>query len=203
MDNDTSPPRGTLNKVRWRQILLEAQHLLLEKGYQDTTISEVAARAGLLPGSLYYYIENKEDLLFQVLERANARHAQLLAEDPAITQGPALSRLDHFIDRHMALFHRDPRWNHLYERDQTFLTKEHQQALVDLRHETHAILREIIAAGVREGAIAGDVDPTMAAYSILGLMNTTIRWYQPAGTSAPLEVGQWIKRLLLEGLLRR
>ena len=58
---------------RWEAILVAAEKVLDQKGYQAATLRDVASRVGLQTGSLYYYIDSKEDLLFSVLRRAHPR----------------------------------------------------------------------------------------------------------------------------------
>lgn len=58
-----------------------ATKLFLEKGYQATSIADLAAEVGMLKGSLYYYIQTKDDLLCQVLlEALESAEANLLGE---------------------------------------------------------------------------------------------------------------------------
>src|SRR5580658_8086245 len=60
-------PPGTLNEARWAEVLGAAAELFAEKGYAETTVQDIATRAGLVnKGSLYYYINTKEDLLWQL-----------------------------------------------------------------------------------------------------------------------------------------
>ena len=60
----TPPPKGTLNATRWNEVLEAAAAVFQERGYQAARIEDIAARVGILKGSLYYYIESKEDLLY-------------------------------------------------------------------------------------------------------------------------------------------
>jgi TetR/AcrR family transcriptional regulator, cholesterol catabolism regulator len=194
------PPRGTLNEARWAEILQVAEEILSEKGYKDTTIQDIASSVGLLKGSLYYYIENKEDLLYQVLCRANERYMQGLRQDPAIVEGSAVSRLSHFIDRHMEQLERDRSWNQLDERDHVFLDPERLASLNALRHEIHLLVKGILADGIAEGSFDRTMDSSVAANSILSLMNTTVRWWRPGRRQAFREIGEWYKAFVLRGV---
>ena len=60
--------------IKAKTILDAARTCLAEKGYPATTVSEIAAQAGVSRGLLHYYFANKEDLLAQVA-RANLESA--------------------------------------------------------------------------------------------------------------------------------
>jgi AcrR family transcriptional regulator/transposase len=203
LDLDASvQPKGTLNETRWSEILKVAEEVLSEKGYKDATIQDIASRVGLLKGSLYYYIQNKEDLLCQVLRRANARYLQRLQEDPRISEGDAVCRLSHFIDRHMHQLYRDRPWNGLDERDHVFLDPDRLASINAIRHQIQLLLKGILTDGIAEGAFEPNMDPSVTANSIISLMNTTLRWYRTGGRYSIPEIGEWYKHFILRGLVR-
>ena len=76
------PPRGTLNETRWEEVLAVSSKVFEEKGYRGATLQDIATRLGLLKGSLYYYIQSKEDLLFEILRRAHQQGIDFVAEPP-------------------------------------------------------------------------------------------------------------------------
>ena len=56
-ESEDVSPRGTLNDRRWQEVLDAAAALFEAKGYQATTLQDVASRVQLLAPSLYYYIK--------------------------------------------------------------------------------------------------------------------------------------------------
>ncbi len=73
MVQDVDAPRRSL-KERQRQereelILQASEEVLLEKGYQDTSMDEIAARVGIAKGTLYLHFASKEDLVIALVER--------------------------------------------------------------------------------------------------------------------------------------
>ena len=59
---------GIRNEERWDEILRAAGSEFNDRGYHASRLQDIAARVGLLSGSLYYYIDSKEDLLFSLAE---------------------------------------------------------------------------------------------------------------------------------------
>lgn len=56
-------------QIRINEILDTADHLFFTKGYQATTISDIAKKMGVAQGMLYYYFKSKEDLLEMLLDQ--------------------------------------------------------------------------------------------------------------------------------------
>ena len=110
-----------------RERLIAAGYTVLsEKGYEATTVKEVARVAGVSPGLFHYYFASKDDLLVAVLHEAGARYGRLMRDLRATV--PA----DHFLEAAIAALReratREPGWYRLrYElfalglRNPTFL----------------------------------------------------------------------------------
>src|SRR6266851_4215698 len=84
--NGVSPPRE-----RSEEVYRAALRLFREKGYHATSMQDIAEAVGLYKGSLYHYIDGKEDLLVQVFERAMAT---LLADVEQIVADTSLEPRD-------------------------------------------------------------------------------------------------------------
>jgi AcrR family transcriptional regulator len=64
-----------------RERLIAAGYTILsEKGYEATTVKEVARVAGVSPGLFHYYFASKEELLVAVLHEAGVRYGRLMQE---------------------------------------------------------------------------------------------------------------------------
>jgi AcrR family transcriptional regulator len=194
-----SAPKGTLNLARWGEILAAAEDVFLERGYEATTVEEIASRVGLLKGSLYYYIRSKPDLLYHVLTRANVKELEELRADPGVTLGDAVSRLSHFVDRFMSQLNRERAWPRYFERDY-FLAPDQLASLNALRHEVHVVLRDIIEQGMAEGVFDPSTDASVAANSILSMLTATTRWRRPSGRRSFDEIVAWYRQFIACGL---
>ena len=96
-------PPGTLRPERWNEIVDAAGDVFDEKGYAAARIEDIAARVGLLKGSLYYYIDSKEDLLFAIVDGNHSRGIAVVEQGAALESAdppdPA-RRLRRALDRH-------------------------------------------------------------------------------------------------------
>ena len=85
---------------RWSELIQVATEVFYAKGYDAASLQDIADRLGMLKGSLYYYIQSKEDLLFDVIK---AVHEEGLAniESLAAGEGNPLERLRDVIIGHI------------------------------------------------------------------------------------------------------
>ncbi len=81
--NEPLTPRGRSTRER---ILSEAAHLVGEKGVRSTSLNDIRATASVSKSQLYYYFDNKEDLVQAIIERQTA--------DVLGAQQPLLEHLD-------------------------------------------------------------------------------------------------------------
>jgi TetR/AcrR family transcriptional regulator, cholesterol catabolism regulator len=189
-----------LNEARWSEIVDTASEVFAAKGYEATTVQDIASRVGLLKGSLYYYIQSKEDLLFAVLERAYAHTISWVREQDAPYQGhDAATRLCKFIERWMENLDRESTSMKL-DREIRYLSPAHTAAIAELAAEIESVLADILAKGVAEGTFADDTDVSVAVNTILPLLNSTAAWYRPTGRLSWNEISSWYQSFILRGL---
>src|SRR6267154_3540256 len=72
MMQQVTAPRSLKEKQRQERetlILQAAEEVLMEKGYHETSIDEIAARVGIAKGTVYLHFPSKEDLVIAIFER--------------------------------------------------------------------------------------------------------------------------------------
>ena len=159
--------------------MLGAAHVFAERGYDQTSVPELAEALGLAAGSLYHYFGGKEQLLRAIcdqlmdplLERAEA----LLAEprEPATSSCARSCALwvEHVVAHrdHMLVFQQE---RHVIERG---------AAWRGVRASRKAFERLAEDALERAGATRATGDPRLALFALLGMVNHTAQWYRPRG----------------------
>src|SRR5687767_4761450 len=83
----TRKPRD--REQRWDEIVEAAANVFYEKGYEGASLQDIASAVGLLKGSIYYYIDTKEDLLFELVMRAQAVWFTTLEESEELAASSA------------------------------------------------------------------------------------------------------------------
>jgi TetR/AcrR family transcriptional repressor of bet genes len=82
------------------QIARAFRRVMAKRGYEGTSIGEVARVAKLTPGLVHYHFESKLEILLDVLEDLSREHQALL--QAVLFETPPRRRLDAFIDVHLA-----------------------------------------------------------------------------------------------------
>src|SRR5205085_10875029 len=85
-----------LRQERAELILDVAEEVLAEKGYHDTSMDEIAARAGVAKGTLYQHFPSKENLVFALFERNLVLFEQTVVQAVA-TLSTARARLERIL----------------------------------------------------------------------------------------------------------
>jgi AcrR family transcriptional regulator len=200
-DPEGVSPRGTLNDRRWQEVLDAASALFEQKGYQATTLQDVASKVQILAPSLYYYIKTKEDLLFSVMKRAHQLGLTLLDEPPEVAGADAETRLAAFIRRWMGGTY--PPQIRVVERDIRFLSEERQAEVVGWRDRMNHFVAAIVSQGVDEGVFDESTDPIVAASTLFVVLNATPTWFRESGRLSYTDLTDWYIRLFVKGMRNR
>lgn len=211
-----STPAATHSlKERQRQereqlILRAAEELLLEKGYHDTSMEEIAARVGISKGTVYLHFAGKEEMVFALLRRMTDRYQQAMDEilasprTPAgklraileyVYSGGAVGGLQRYLQLIGTIF-RDP---------------ELRNKLLENReaaHEKWDAISARLGALIDAGKAAGEIDaalPTPVIQSVLGALMappTYSRLITRDGL-APEQVVEHLSNILFYGIADR
>lgn len=186
-------------KPRRREIIDAAARVFDRKGYDATSTQDVAEAVGILKGSLYYYIDSKEDLLFAVIKEAY--DAALGAVDELERrEGSPLEMIDALVRRHVEVFAATRVQTSVFFRDFRSLSPERQKVIREAGEIYSGFLRGQICRGQSEGVIRPDLNPRLCAIGIIGMLNAMSFWYRPEGPAAPSEIGEEFSRLIIGGL---
>jgi TetR/AcrR family transcriptional regulator, cholesterol catabolism regulator len=193
-------PRGR-DGDRRREILDAASRVFLEKGVHAAGMRDIAAELGMAVGNLYYYFEDKEDLLAFVQEDALSG---LLAFADRVRglDLPADARLQLLVVGHVVRLNdaREGTPGSLAHLELEILSEPRRQGIQILRDRYERRFRELLEEGAAKGELR-PADPGIGARLILGALNWTARWFRPGGAKSAREIGEEAATLLVSGLL--
>lgn len=190
---------GRMRGERWEELVGIAAEVFGERTYPGASLSEIARRMGIRKASLFHYIENKEDLLFELQRRAHERGVRLIESASGDSSGSAAERLRRFILRWAeGLETLDYTYVPLGVTDLQFMTSEHAAVIRSMRRRIRDFVNVLMADGVCDGSFDSALNVRYATTTLLLSLNRSIRWYQ-AREGGP-SMGEWHLRLFLEGL---
>ena len=188
---------GDFPRNRVFEIAAEVFH---RKGYDATSMSDVASAAGLTKAGLYHHISSKESLLYTVLDYGmDLTQAYVL--DPLEKIADPLERLKTMIDLHLRLVlqERNLEVTGLLHECKTLSPSD--RAKINRRKKQYVRIATDIIAEVTKKYNVNDVNPKLAAYALLGMLNWTYQWYKTSGSSKREEVAETFQQIFLRGIL--
>jgi AcrR family transcriptional regulator len=203
----TERPVGTVEalhrprKRRDQEVLDAAAKVFYERGFADASVQDVADELGILKGSLYHYIETKEDLLFRLLEELHDE-VQAITEEVAAAEGlEPLERLELYV-RKQVLFNLEnlPRVA-VYYNDYERLSPDRRAQIVSRRRLHERYVTEVIEEAQRSGEANPELDARLLSNFIHGAFIWTYRWYHPGGKVSREKVADTCAEFALRGVV--
>ena len=184
-----------------QEIITVAARLFKEKGYRATTLEDIAVAVGMLKGSLYYYIQSKEELLYIVV-REPVRQIYNQLEEIVHSHAPTKVKLAQAFVNHMTLFHQHYPHMAVYLHDYHHLMQKLQKDIIETPKHYQRLWATLLQQGIDTGELRHDLDVKVTAYAILGMCNWVYRWYNPEGKRSAEEIAAIFTTLVLDGLSR-
>lgn len=160
------------------RLLAAAADLFYRKGYSGTTTRELAASLGMQKGSLYYYFEKKEDLLYWICMSSLDRLQEAVQGSLAPEHDP-LTRLQALVTTHVTTILDDLALHATMLLELRALTRPRRTKVIERRDAYEALVREVIGEAQRAGGLRGDIDARHLTFTLFNLMNWTIIWFKP------------------------
>ncbi len=199
-DNGGSGP-GTRSGPKLERLLSAAAGLMASRGYGQTSIRDVARETGFSLAGMYYYFENKEDLLFQIQQRT---FSSLLAEQEAALAGGGgpEERLRQLVRNHLSFFTRHSNELRVCTFELQSLQGERYRKIEALRRRYFRYPAEVIREILELDGQGAAADLVVRHYTlfIFGMLNWIFMWYD-AERDAPAEkLGDEMMELVMNGL---
>jgi len=154
-----------LVEKRREQIVRAATKLFSSKGFNNTTIKELAAEAGISQGLVYLYVREKEDVLLLVLQQVVKEYAVEIPRSIAGVKDP-LERLIRAIDAYCRVVDRHLAATMLAYQATKSLSLSRRNSIQESEMETNAIIGEIIRDCIGQG-ILRPVNVDILTYQIV------------------------------------
>jgi AcrR family transcriptional regulator len=174
---------------RAEEVQQAAIEIFHDKGYATASIQDVADSVGVLKGSLYHYIDSKEDLLARIFEGSDEQSLALRDEVRAMDI-PAVERLREFARRWSLWYLTNVERASLYFNEWKHLTGKRLTDVVAKRHEYEAWVAEMIEDVKREGDADPGLDTRYACFFILSAINGLPVWYRRRGSDPAEEIAE-------------
>ena len=180
-------------------VLTAAVRLFNERGYEATSMGDLADRLGITKSSIYHHVSGKQELLRMAVDHALDGLFEA-ADEVAALDAPALARLELLIRRSVLVLADRLEFVTLLLRVRGNTAVE-QQALLR-RRVFDAAVTELVKQAQAEGGIRPDIDPATAARLLFGMVNSLAEWYRPSRGGAEV-MADTVTTMAFDGLRTR
>jgi AcrR family transcriptional regulator len=179
-------------------VLAAAVRLFNERGYDYTSMFDIAESLGITKSSVYHHISGKEQLLQLAMNRALDGLFEAAGEVRALDL-PALDRLERLVRRSVLVL--DERFAYVTVLLRVRGNTEVEQHALARRREFDTLVTELVKQAQAEGDVRPDVDPAAAARLLLGMVNSLTEWYRPRPGGAE-SLADTVTKIAFQGLRR-
>lgn len=198
-----SPAKGAASESR-RDILRTAARLFQERGYDATSMQDVASALNFSKAALYHHFESKEEILFQIMSYGmDIFEEKVLAAIREIADPE--QRLRACIARHveLVLSGRDREITVILHENRTLPAESGRQ--INARKKSYVVyLGDLVGQVQRQrGLNTPAVNPQVAGLALLGMINWMYQWYRPEGPVSEGEIARQFTQLFFQGAFAR
>lgn len=173
MESSSTTAGGGRREVTRQKLYEAAVTLIAEQGFSATTVDEIAERAGVAKGTVYYNFASKAVLFEELLRHgvglltASLREA---AERTGREGGTRVDALDAMIRAGLVFMDRYPAFTQLYVAEVWRTNRSWQSTLMVVRREAVAVVEDVLRAGVAGGELSAEIDIPLTAAALVGMV---------------------------------
>jgi len=182
-------------------VLRRAIDLFNTRGYDATSIGDLAKELGLTKSAIYHHVASKEALLSAALDEA--LDGLTAAVRTATSSAPGTSahqRLRTAVEESVQIL-----LDHLPAVTLLLRVRGNSevelQALTRRRHISDQ-LATLVQAAVDEGTLRADIPPEVTSRLLFGMVNSVVEWYHPGGPVDRTLLSRWVTNMVFDGLNR-
>jgi TetR/AcrR family transcriptional regulator, cholesterol catabolism regulator len=186
---------------RQAQIFETAARIFGEKGFDKASMGDISAAMGLTKAGIYHHIRSKEDLLYEIMSYGMELFERKVLDHVMTIEDP-LERIRATIKGHVLLVTRDRPKEITVILHESNALKGRARDRINARKRRYVkflerTFRELIKSGQ-----ARRIDPSVAVFAMLGMINWIYQWYRPGGRLDETTLADSLADLFLGGLLK-
>lgn len=147
--------------------------LIAEKGFSATSVEEIAERAGVAKGTVYYNFASKNELFEELLRHGVGlltASLQQAADETAERGGSRVDALDAMIRAGLVFIDRYPAFSQLYVAELWRTNRTWQSTLLVVRQQAVAVVETVLREGVAAGELSEEIDVPLTAAALVGMV---------------------------------
>jgi AcrR family transcriptional regulator len=194
---------GSSRRIRRRdQILRTAAQLFVKRGFEATTMDDIARACKMTKPGLYYYFAGKQELLAAIMHHALDVLDEVRQETISLCPTHE-ERLRRFAHEHALAVTRadDAAFNNLFLEQANALTAKDRREITERQRVHFDFLRETLDGLKAEGRLH-ELNTTVATFTLIGMVPWISKWYRPGSSLTPELVADEMTDLVLRSVLK-
>jgi len=181
-------------------VLRRAVELFNRRGYDGTSMGDLARELGFSKSAIYHHVPSKSHLLEQALDEALDGLTAVISAAEQNTSVGAYERLRQVVHQSVEVLV-------AHQPAVTLLLRVRGNSEVELealrrRRAIDDRLAELVRAAVDEGALRDDIPPDLASKLLFGMVNSLVEWVRPDGRYDEHQLADALAALAFDGLAR-
>lgn len=190
----------SFREIRYREkrqkILQQAATVFAKKGYEKSSLEEIASRLKLSKASLYHYVKSKDEVLFLI--QLDALEALLAVAQDVSTSGQSPpDKMRSIVMEYIKIATQKHVVGALRQQE-LILPEKWRKKIIDKRDLFDNTCRQIIIQGIESGEFTA-VDWKMSYMAMIGALNWTVKWYSPQGSLSVDDICAAMADFVLKG----
>ena len=193
-------PPTVNDDARAVDIYREAARIISEKGFDATSMGDIAETVDLTKGGLYYYIKGKKALLYAIMNFV----LNLLEEDVIAIAGEEEDPdqgLASLLSGYVRLVIDEPSAMSILVNEEEGLDVAYRPKIMERKQAFTDFLRDSITSVLERQNRTPVLDPSVAVHSVLGMVHGVVLWYNTDSNLGPDELVDQVTQLALRGLI--
>jgi AcrR family transcriptional regulator len=170
-------PRVRRRYNRDAEVLAAAINVFWRKGFAAATIQDIADEVGVLKGSLYHYVQSKEELLFRIFDESH-RQASEMRREVVEMELPPIEALHLYVEKYVLWYLQNMERVSLYFSEWKRLSGDRLAEARRHRRTYDEFVSGLILDAEKAGEIPSRMDAKYATYFVLGALNGIPDWYR-------------------------
>lgn len=183
-------------------VLRRAVELFNDRGYDATSVADLARELGLSKSAIFHHVSSKEELLAAALDEAlTGLSSAIDAAADTHAGGTAAARLRATVAESVLILAA-----HLPAVTLLLRVRGNSPVEQDALRRRRVIddkLSRLVREAVAEGALRDDIPPEVISRLLFGTVNSLVEWYRPGGPLTPEDLARAVTAMVFDGLARR
>ena len=181
-----------------QELLRKIAELFYENGYEKTSIRDISRALGMTNAGLYYYFENKQEMLFEIMDGA--------IEDALVSIRREIGKIESAEDKiawiiqaHIKFYCENKAQTKVLVYEKASLEAKYSEIIKGKESEYIELMRQVLGQ-IIQGNFQVSIPINVATFSLLGMLNWVVHWFKPEGKVSPDELADYITTIFLNGL---